>query len=54
MIITRTVHASQMKDDLTLTINGVILDESGIVISYTLEAPYSIEELDYKKIRTLS
>lgn len=46
----QTVHASQMKDGLTLTINGVILDESGIVISYTLEAPYSIEVLDYKKI----
>lgn len=46
----QTVHASQMKDGLTLTINGVILDESGIVISYTLEAPYSIAALNYKEI----
>lgn len=47
----QSVHASQMKDDLTLTIDGVILDESGIVISYTLEAPYSIENLNYKGIK---
>ena len=47
----QSVHASQMKDDLTLTINGVILDESGIVISYTLEAPYSIKNLNYKGIK---
>lgn len=47
----QSVHASQMKDDLTLTIDGVILDESGIVISYTLEAPYSIEEIKYKEIK---
>ena len=47
----QSVHASQIKDDLTLTIDGVILDESGIVISYTLEAPYSIENLNYKDIK---
>ena len=47
----QSVHASQMKDDLTLTIDGVILDESGIVISYKLEAPYSIRDLSYKKIK---
>lgn len=47
----QSVHASQVKDDITLTIDGVILDESGIVIAYTLEAPYSIEDLNYKKIK---
>ncbi|MFJ7934215.1 DUF4179 domain-containing protein [Sporosarcina sp. NPDC096371] len=47
----QSLHASQMKDDITLTIDGVILDESGIVISYTLEAPYSIKDLDYKDIK---
>ena len=47
----QSVHASQMEDNLTLTIDGVILDESGIVISYMLEAPYSIRDLSYKKIK---
>ncbi|WP_342513324.1 DUF4179 domain-containing protein [Sporosarcina sp. FSL K6-1522] len=47
----QSIHASQTKDDMTLTIDGVILDESGIVIAYTLEAPYSIEDLDYKDIK---
>jgi len=47
----QSIHASQMKDDITLTIDGVILDESGIVISYTLEAPYSIKDVGYKDIK---
>ena len=47
----QSVHVSQVKDDFTLTIDGVILDESGIVISYTLEAPYSIKDLNYKDIK---
>ena len=47
----QSVHASQMKDDLTITIDGVILDETGMVISYTLEAPFSLEQINYKKIK---
>ncbi|MBE1555082.1 DUF4179 domain-containing protein [Sporosarcina limicola] len=44
------LHVSQTKDDLTLTIDGVILDETGVVISYTLEAPFSLNGLKYKEI----
>ena len=36
-----------------MTINGVILDETGMVVSYVLEAPYSIENIKYKEIRLL-
>ena len=47
------IHATEQKDDVTLTINGVILDETGMVVSYVLEAPYSIENIKYKEIRLL-
>lgn len=47
------VHANAEKDNLNLTINGVVLDESGMILSYTLEAPYSLEDLDYGDIKLL-
>lgn len=47
------IHASQTKDNLTLAINGVILDETGIVMSYTLEGPFPIQGIDYESIDIL-
>ncbi|WP_438314729.1 DUF4179 domain-containing protein [Sporosarcina sp. FA9] len=44
------IDASQTNDNFTLTINEVILDETGMVISTTLEAPYKIKEVPYKNI----
>ncbi len=49
----QTVHASVEKDNLNLTIDGVVLDETGMILSYTLEAPYSIEDLEYGDIKLL-
>lgn len=49
----QTVHASEMQDNLTLSLGGVILDETGMIISYSLEAPYSISDLSYKEVRLL-
>lgn len=49
----QSVHATEQKDDVTLTIKGVILDETGMVVSYVLEALYSIENIKYKEIRLL-
>lgn len=47
------VGVSQVKDNMTFTIDGVILDETGMEIFYTLEAPFSIENIDYGKLDVL-
>lgn len=47
------INVNTERDNLNLTINGVILDETGMVLSYTLEAPYSLEDLQYKEIKLL-
>ena len=39
------LNISAVQDDLTFTLNGVIADESGMVISYTLEADHDIQDL---------
>lgn len=44
------IGVSQTKDDVTLTIEGIILDETGMVLSLTLEAPYSIKTMGYKNV----
>ncbi|MFJ5769441.1 DUF4179 domain-containing protein [Psychrobacillus sp. NPDC093180] len=41
---------SQVKDNMTFTIDGIILDETGMEIFYTLEAPFSIEDIPYGEI----
>ncbi|MFJ7970006.1 DUF4179 domain-containing protein [Psychrobacillus sp. NPDC096389] len=41
------VGVSQMKDNMTFTIDGIILDETGMEIFYTLEAPFSMEDIQY-------
>lgn len=49
----QSIDASNTKDDITLTIKGAILDESGMILSYTLEAPYKINDVRYKDIQLL-
>lgn len=44
------VGVSQMKDNMTFTIDGIILDETGMEIFYTLEAPFSMGNIDYGKL----
>ena len=39
------LNISEVQDGLTFTLNGVIADESGMVISYTLEADHDIQDL---------
>ena len=48
------IGVSQMKDNMTFTIDGIILDETGMEIFYTLEAPFSIENIQYGKIDVLN
>ncbi|QFF97840.1 DUF4179 domain-containing protein [Psychrobacillus glaciei] len=48
------IGVRQVKDDMTFTIDGVILDETGMEIFYTLEAPFSIENIRYGNIDVLN
>lgn len=48
------IGVSQIKDNMTFTIDGVIIDETGAEIFYTLEAPHSIEKISYNKIDLLN
>lgn len=48
------IGVSQVKDNMTFTIDGIILDETGMEIFYTLEAPFSIENIRYGKIDVLN
>ncbi|KQL37044.1 DUF4179 domain-containing protein [Psychrobacillus sp. FJAT-21963] len=48
------IGVSQIKDNMTFTIDGVIIDETGAEIFYTLEAPHSIEKINYTKIDLLN
>ncbi len=41
---------SETKNGLTLTLLGIIADESGMIINYQLEAPYDIHKLDTKNV----
>jgi hypothetical protein len=41
----QNIGVSQTKDLLTLTIDGVVLDESGMNIFYTIESPQSLEKI---------
>ncbi|WP_391207270.1 DUF4179 domain-containing protein [Psychrobacillus sp. L4] len=47
------IGISQVKDDMTFTVDGVILDETGMEIFYTLEAPFSIENIRYEGVDVL-
>ncbi|MEK4484518.1 DUF4179 domain-containing protein [Psychrobacillus sp. FSL H8-0484] len=48
------IGISQVKDNITFTLDGVIIDETGAEIFYTLEAPHSIKNIDYNKIDLLN
>ena len=41
---------TETKNGLTLTLLGIIADESGMIINYQLEAPYDIHKLDTKNV----
>ena len=44
---------TKTKNGLTFSLNGVIADETGIVLSYQLSAPYNIHELETEKVEIL-
>ncbi|MFF2753289.1 DUF4179 domain-containing protein [Psychrobacillus sp. NPDC058041] len=48
------IGVSQVKDDMTFTIDGVILDETGMEVFYTIEAPSSIENIMYDNVDVLN
>ncbi|MER2262106.1 MAG: DUF4179 domain-containing protein [Psychrobacillus sp.] len=48
------VGISQTKNHITFTLDGVIIDETGAEIFYTLEAPRSIENIEYNDIKFLN
>lgn len=45
------VGKSQVKNDITFTVDGIIIDETGAEIFYTLEAPYPLKSLDYHEVK---
>ena len=48
------IGKSQVKDEITFTVDGIIIDETGAEIFYTIEAPYSLENMDYEHIKLLN
>ncbi|WP_342560212.1 DUF4179 domain-containing protein [Psychrobacillus sp. FSL W7-1457] len=48
------VGISQTKNNITFTLDGVIIDETGAEIFYTLEAPRSIKNIEYTDIKFLN
>jgi len=44
------IGVSQTKESLTLTVDGVILDESGMNVFYTLDSSQSLEQVEVKSI----
>ena len=48
------IGVSQVKDDMTFTIDGVILDETGLEVFYTIEAPFAIENTLYEGVDVLN
>ncbi|QEY20925.1 DUF4179 domain-containing protein [Psychrobacillus sp. AK 1817] len=48
------IAISQTRNNITFTLDGVIIDETGAEIFYTLEAPRSIKNIDYGDIKFLN
>lgn len=48
------IGVSQVKDNMTFTIDGVIIDETGMEVFYTLEAPSPIEKILYEKVDVIN
>ena len=44
------IGTAQTKNGLTFTLHGVIADESGMILSYTLSAPFNVQKLDTKNV----
>ncbi|WP_391119780.1 DUF4179 domain-containing protein [Psychrobacillus sp. L3] len=44
------IGVSQVKDNMTFTIDGIILDETGMEVFYTLEAPFPFENIMCEKV----
>lgn len=44
------IGTTQSKNGLTFTLQGVIADESGMILPYTLSAPFTIQKLDTKNV----
>ena len=47
------LNITRTKNDLTLTVKGAIIDETGLKIDYSLEAPYDISNLSIKGVTIL-
>lgn len=47
------LNITETKNGLTLTVKGAIVDETGIKINYSLEAPYDISNLSTKEVAIL-
>lgn len=48
------IGIAQVKDNITFTVDGIIIDETGAEVFYTLEAPHSLENIDYENIKFLN
>lgn len=44
------LYITETKNNLTLTLLGIIADESGMIINYELDAPYQIHDLETKGV----
>lgn len=48
------IGKSQIKDNMTLTVDGIIIDETGAEVFYTLEAPHSLEGMGYQVVKVFN
>lgn len=46
-----SIGITQVKDNITFTVDGIIIDETGAEIFYTIETPHSIKNMDYQEIK---
>lgn len=46
-----SIGITQVKNNISFTVDGIIIDETGAEIFYTLEAPHSLDNMDYEHIK---
>ncbi|WP_277587366.1 DUF4179 domain-containing protein [Psychrobacillus antarcticus] len=46
-----SIGITQVKNNITFTVDGIIIDETGAEVFYTIEAPHSLKNMDYQEIR---
>ena len=46
-----SIGITQVKNNISFTVDGIIIDETGAEIFYTLEAPHSLEGMHYQEIK---